>query len=57
MAHPRTRRHYRVAEKEITRSKGTVIPEDKTVSIIAFGVIILIVVFINGMLLGREVSK
>ncbi len=53
MAHARSRRHYRTAEKEIVKSRGLVITEEKKKHLIICGVALLVVAFTKGFIFGR----
>ncbi len=56
MAERAKRRHYRVAQKEVQKNQGTVIPKEMENQVLGMSIGFVVVTFILGVLLGK-VSK
>ncbi len=59
MANAKSRRHYRVAKREVMQAptKGVFVPKEKKGKIIALGILLIVAAYLKGMIIGHLITK
>ncbi len=59
MSGSKSRRHYRVAQREAEQSpsKGTFVPNEKRNTLLAIGLVVLFMTYVSGVMFGYFISS